>query len=79
MGIIPNRGLCAVLREIEEEDAIWQAKSRKNQKQSPENSVSKGGAGASLSLAEYPKAENAGERQRIRATQQPQSSRDYGA
>lgn len=79
MGIIPNRALCAVLREIEEEDAIWQAKSRKNQKQFPEGSVSKGDAGAGLSLAEYPRTENTGEQQRIRAARQPQSSRDYGA
>lgn len=79
MGIIPNRALCSVLREIEEEDAIWQAKSRKNQKQSSEGSVSKGDAGASLSLAEYPRAENAGEQRIIRAARQPQSSRDYGA
>lgn len=78
MGIMPNDALCIVLQEIEEEDAIWQAKSRKNQKQSPGDSVSEGGAGvgAVLGLTKYSEAEKADEH---RATRQPQSARDYGA
>lgn len=79
MSIIPNSALCIVLQEIEEEDIIWQAKSRKNQKLSPEESISEGGTGAGSGLAGHSEAENADEQQRIRATRQPQSARDYGA
>lgn len=72
-----------MLQEIEEEDAIWQIKSRESQKQPPGVSVSKGDAGESVSsgLKEHSRAENTGEQQRIQATstRQPQSSRDYGA
>lgn len=70
-----------MLQEIEEEDAIWQTKSRESQKQPPEVSVSKGVAGESTSSGpkEHSGAENTGEQQRIPAARQPQSSRDYGA
>lgn len=78
MSIIPNSALFIVLQEIEEEDIVWQAKSRKSQKLSPEDSISEG-AGAGSGLAGYSEAENTDEQQRIRATRQPQSARDYGA
>lgn len=74
MGIIPNSALFIVLQEIEEEDMVWQAKSRKSQKLSPDGPISEGGAGTGSGISE---AENTDEQQR--ATRQPQSARDYGA
>lgn len=69
----------AVLKEIEEEDAIWQAKARKKQqKQAPTGN----GENTDLAVIEpfeggKGKLDRSGH-QTARPTRQPRSARDYG-
>lgn len=65
-----------MLREIEEEDAIWQAKARKKQKQPSESPVSEI---SGTVKAEHSSAKNDVEQPTARTIRQPRSARDYGA